>query len=781
MHYSTTGITPTESDPVVTAGAAIPVTQSLTLSVRSFKAGAPPSEVSAATYVLKAVAPSLSPAGGVYASTQSVMLSTTTSSSTIRYTVDGRTPTIYSTAYTTPLTVAAPTTIRALATRAGWTPSDVVTATYWVAPPATLIAPTISPAAGTYATERVVTITPAESGASVRYTIDGTDPTSQSPLYVRAFAITQTVTIKARTYKAGYAPGPVASSTFTISLPGLSAAPSMSPTGGRFTTQRVVTLTGPAGATLRYTTNGVDPADTDATIASGNTVIVDRSMVLKVRAWQAGLAPSVVRREDYVITGAIAAGEAYSVALKADGSVWTWGNNTFGQLGDGGTAGRTSPSQVLTGATAIAAGYHHAVALKTDGTVWAWGENYAGEVGDGTTTIRRSPVPVSGLSNVVAVAASFCNSYAVKADGTVWAWGLNWGGQIGDGTTTNRWVPVQVPGLAGVQAIAAGEGFALALVTHGASTGAVWAWGYNSAGQLGDGTTTTRLTPQPVVGASLAKAVFAGRAWAMARTAEDELLLWGVNDNGQMANGVRNSANNAYPVRTGPWIGPVSQLGGGFYHVLAVARDGRLWGWGDNWEFELAYTPSDFRLSVEPIPALSQVLLATGGGFHTLAVATDGQVWVWGKNDAGQLGTGNTGWLAVPTPIAGFSVANNSWLAGDQDSDGLATWREYQLGTDPLSADTDGDGIPDATDTQSGQTATNLDPDGDGLSNALEVALRTDPYSADTDGDTVPDGADAFPLDPSRWQAPAADPNDHTPPVITLIYPTNARPVGGGL
>jgi hypothetical protein len=126
--------------------------------------------------------------------------------------------------------------------------------------------------------------------------------------------------------------------------------------------------------------------------------------------------------------------------------------------------------------------------------------------------------------------------------------------------------------------------------------------------------------------------------------------------------------------------------------------------------------------------------------------------------------------------VPSFVLATNTWLSGDQDNDGLNTWREYQLGTDPLSSDTDGDGISDGAAAATGRE-TNLDPDGDGVSTALEVLTGTDPYNPDTDGDGVNDGADAYPLDPTRWQAPSPDPNDHTPPVITLTEPTNAVPV----
>ena len=781
MRYTTTGATPTESDPVVPAGTGVPISDPGTLIVRSFKTGAPPSETASATYTLKVVGPSFSPGSGTYASAQSVALSTTTTSATIRYTTDGSTPTTSSSAYSTALTVAASLTVKAFATRAGWVSSDIVAGTYWVTLPA-MAAPTISPPAGTYATQRVVAITSPESGASIRYTLDGTDPTAQSPLYLRALGVGQPMTVKARVFKAGHSAGAVAASTFTITQTGLSVAPTMTPAGGRFTTQQVVTVTGPAGATLRYTTTGVDPTVTDGTIASGATVTVDRSMVLKVRAWETGLAASVVRREDYVITGALAAGENHSIALKADGTVWTWGDGYWSQIGDGGTAGRTSPVQVVSGAVAIAAGFHHSLVLKADGTVWAWGENSGGEVGDGTTAPRSSPVLVTGLTNVVALAGSFHNSYALKADGTVWAWGPNASGQIGDGTTTTRLTPVQVPGLTGVKAIAAGHGFALALVSHGAQAGAVWAWGANNTGQLGDGSTSTALTPQQVAGATRVKSLIAGLNWAGARTADDELLLWGSNDSGQMANGVLGGANTLAPVRTAPWMGPLTDVSAGYSHALTIGKSGRMWGWGRSCEYQLAMGAAcQYRPTAEEVPSFPNAALVMAGGYHTLAVAPDGQVWAWGYNGQGALGDGTLTWRSTPTQVPGFTLATNTFLAGDQDNDGLSTWREYQLGTDPLSADTDGDGIPDGTDIQSGDGATDLDPDGDGLSNALETALGTDPYNADTDGDTVPDGLDAYPRDATRTQAPAPDPNDVTPPVITLIYPTNARPVGGGL
>jgi len=204
---------------------------------------------------------------------------------------------------------------------------------------------------------------------------------------------------------------------------------------------------------------------------------------------------------------AISGGYDYSLALKSDGTVWAWGVNSFWQLGDGTNVGyRCTPVQVMTsegvglsGVTSISSGNHHALALKSDGTVWAWGRNAMGQLGDGMTTNGHSPVQVSGLSGIVAITVNGAHSLALKSDGTVWAWGQNQYGRLGDGTTTDRDMPVQVSNLSGVVAITAGQCHSMALKDDGT----VWAWGYNHDGQLGDGTTTLyagRHTPVQVVG-----------------------------------------------------------------------------------------------------------------------------------------------------------------------------------------------------------------------------------------------------------------------------------------
>jgi alpha-tubulin suppressor-like RCC1 family protein len=777
LHYTLNGSNPTQGDPVVVSGASVAITLSATLKVRAWKPGAVSSEVSTATYELKVVAPLLSPGTGQYGSAQNVAMSTTTPGATLRYTLDGTEPGVDATQYSGPITVAETRTVKARAFKAGWTSSDSSPASYWISA-GTVATPTIAPGGGPLATVSLVTLASTTTGATIRYTLDGSDPTPSSPRYTHSLLVVRTTTVKARGYLMGFTPSSVATATYVLDPAGQLALPSISPAGGRFATKQTVIITGPAGATLRYTTTGIDPVDTDSTIASGGTLVVDRAQIVKVRAWQAGSTPSAVQRADFLITGAVAAGQQHSLALSADGVVRTWGRGLEGQIGDGTSWSRVEPTAVFTDAVGIAGGQYFSLAVRADGTVWAWGSNGYGQLGDGTTTQRTTPVQVVGLSGVIAVAAGWQHSIALKSDGSVWAWGDNAYGQLGDGTTISRSSPVQVLGATGVTAIAAGEGFSMALQRDGAAGGSVWTWGLNTYGQLGDGSVLNRAVPVRVPGVADAAGIAAGRAFGVMRTVSGSARAWGRNETAQLGNvtGVSSLSPTALPV-----LSTTLSVSAGANHALATTPSGRVWGWGTTANSQLGtlqYFASTGVGTPILVPGITGVVGTAAGWQQTLLVRADGTVWAAGSTISTGLG-GET--YTTIQQIPGLSLAPNAWLLTDGDGDGLPAWQEYLVGVDPLLADSNGNGLSDAIDVARNGPLGHPDDDGDGVPNVLEIARGTDPFEVDTDGDTVSDLLDDYPLDPTRSQKPPPNPLDTTPPVIILIYPTTAVPIGGGL
>jgi Alpha-tubulin suppressor and related RCC1 domain-containing proteins len=336
----------------------------------------------------------------------------------------------------------------------------------------------------------------------------------------------------------------------------------------------------------------------------------------------------------------VSAGYYHTLALKEDGTVWTWGYNGYGQLGDGTTTDSTVPSQVsgLTDVVSVAAGSHYSLAIKSDGTVWGWGNNNFGQLGDGSTTNRTTPVQVSGLTGVVSIAAGGYHSLAVKSDGTVRAWGYNSNGQLGDGTTTSRTTPVQVSGLTGVVSISAGVYYSIAAK----SDGTVRAWGWNPYGQLGDGTTTNRTSPVQVNGITGVVSVVAGGSHAIAVKSNGTVWGWGYNHNGQLGDG-EIWTKSTTPVQTIGLANTVSAAAG-YQHSLAMKTNGTIWGWGSSGYTTGSSTP-------ELIVGITDSVFVEAGHYHNIAVDSDGTIWAWGFNNYGQLGDGTTTNSATPVQV----------------------------------------------------------------------------------------------------------------------------------
>ena len=472
-----------------------------------------------------------------------------------------------------------------------------------------------------------MTISSATSGATIRYTVDGTAPTFASPIYGGPVSMAASGTLKARAFKNDHSPSGTGSADYTID--GTRAAiPTIGPGSGRFATGLQVTISSvTAGATIRYTTNGLDPTETDTAIASGSTILVSRSLRVKAKAWLSGLDPSAVAVADYDIVGNVAAGEQHTLVLKSDGTVWAFGANTSGQIGDTTSQERRTPVQVtgLTNVVAITAGSLHSLALKADSTVWAWGASDMGQIGDGTNSTRFQPVQVlSGaapLSGVVAIAAGRYHSLALKADGTVFAWG-GWHQNAGGGYLID-YRAVQVPTLTGISAISAGAQHSVALKTDGAATGTGWVWGKNDDGPLGDGTTSIGVVPTKVV--EDVTAVAAGALNTFFQKPDGTVVATGRSDRGQLGEGGVTSRTSILAAFVTPGV---KQLSPGGHHTLALKSDGTVWGSGYNVAGELG--DGTFTQRTTPVQTgLIRDVVAVAAGHRTPASTPPRMVIRW--------------------------------------------------------------------------------------------------------------------------------------------------------
>jgi len=360
--------------------------------------------------------------------------------------------------------------------------------------------------------------------------------------------------------------------------------------------------------------------------------------------------------------------------VRANSTVACWGLNSSGQLGDGTTTTtRLTPTAVpgLVNAVAIAAGSFHTCVLVSDGNVRCWGDNQFGQLGDGGASgpLSRVPVAVSGLANAVAIAAGHEHTCALLADGTARCWGDNSIGQLGDGTTNNRSTPGPFPAgsLGNVAAIAPGRDHTCVLLASGVAR----CWGLNSSGQLGNSSFNNSFTPV-VVALSNAVAVSAGHFHSCALQADGAARCWGRNANGEL--GIGSTTNQSTPIAVGLLANAVA-IAPGVGHTCALLAGGTLVNngdarcWGDNSVGQLGNS-STISSSLTPVvvrtvitrqgltigsPLLRTVGITTGGR-HSCALLATGGVSCWGDNSSGQLGNNSTTNQFGPVGVPSFTL-----------------------------------------------------------------------------------------------------------------------------
>lgn len=382
-------------------------------------------------------------------------------------------------------------------------------------------------------------------------------------------------------------------------------------------------------------------------------------------------------------------------ALKKDGTVWAWGGNGSGELGNGTNGDSITPVQVagLSDVSALAASSGNAFALKKDGSLWGWGYNGQGALGTGNMTNSSTPVQVPGLPPIVSVATRYGSTYAVGSDGSVWAWGNNFMGVLGNGSDINAYSPVRIPVPEAATSVYTG-GYTAYVLT---SRGSVWSWGDNGQGQLGNGTTTASKTPVPVTGLSGAKSLVTTRGSVVYALMPDQTVkVWGEGSGGALGNGTYGQSSVPIDV---PNVAPVTQLAAAPGYTFARQGNGTVLAWGNGWNGALGTGNTNTTATPTPVVGISNAVSVATGGFWSLALLSDGTVRSWGVGYRGTLGNGTlTESNPVPVNVTGLSgvvsiIANsNTDTAYAVTSDGSVwSWGSTPLGrsaADQVSAAT---------------------------------------------------------------------------------------------
>jgi alpha-tubulin suppressor-like RCC1 family protein len=431
---------------------------------------------------------------------------------------------------------------------------------------------------------------------------------------------------------------------------------------------------------------------------------------------------------------AVAAGGYHTLALTTNGTVWAWGNNEGGQLGIGDTSytNRTTPSFVgfdingewFDSINMMDGGDSHTVALKTNGTIWSWGSNGGGQLGLGDNSSSEIPIQIglysldsdgfpvlfSADSDWAQITAGVFHSLGLKTNGTLWSWGWNNNGALGQGDGTSRNTPTLIGTQSDWVAVTAGGGrigdlipdHSLALKT----VGTLWGWGANWYGQLGDGTTDNRFMPSQIGTQSDWFVVAAGTVHTIALKTNRTIWGWGANWYGQLGLGDGSSRNTPSQIGTqSDW----SVIATGDSHTIALKTNRTIWGWGTNGVGQLG------RIGDNTIPGQigsdSDWSLSAAGYDHTIGIKLNQTLWIWGQNNYGQLGLGDTinryipCRLSSPTPPLNLTVSLVSstqstifWVDNSNNEDGFEIERKTGAGGTYSQIDTVISGVTSYSD-----------------------------------------------------------------------------------
>jgi hypothetical protein len=382
----------------------------------------------------------------------------------------------------------------------------------------------------------------------------------------------------------------------------------------------------------------------------------------------------------------IAAGHlSANLALQAH-AVWVWHD----RFSSGSDFERNYPRRIseLSSISSVSAGERHVLALRSDGTIWTWGENALGQLGDGTYTTRAVPAAVPGVSSIVSAKAGGLHTLALQQDGSLLAWGDNSYGQLGTGDTVGSATPKPVIGLQDVRKIAAGYQRSVALKNDGT----VWTWGYDHYA----GRDIFNSSPAAVPELSDAIDVAAGYEHTIAVKSDGTVWAWGSNYSNQIGNGNPWWKFQAIPAQV-PNLSNIVKVASSYDHTLALTADGTVWAWGANSSGQLGDGTNQSRQAPVQVSALTNVIAIAASYSCSLAMKSDGTIWAWGD---GSVGTVPGADLHVPQLVAlGLMDTNQNGMddrwetqflgnmdqSGDDDfdGDGISNRKEFLRRTDP--------------------------------------------------------------------------------------------------
>ena len=348
----------------------------------------------------------------------------------------------------------------------------------------------------------------------------------------------------------------------------------------------------------------------------------------------------------------VSAGGSHTIGIRTGGTLWSWGRNNFGQLGTAGVPSSSSNVPIQVGFDSdwsmVSAGSSFAVVLKTNGTIWGFGLNTSGQLGNNSTTNASVPIQIGADSDWAYISSGDAFTLAIKNNGTLWGWGDNTGGQLGNGTSGSgnmMLVPTQI-GTSNWLKVSGGTNHTLAIKTDGT----LWGWGTNNNGKLGNGTTVDSYVPIQISALTTWQSVMAGQSHSVAKKNDGTVWTWGDNTNGQLGDGTSGAtAYKTSPQNIGMSVS--TSIARGYQHTLLRKNDGKLYAWGGNTSGQLGDGSNTQKVLPVLINNDSDWVTIDSKATHTVALKSDGSLYAWGSNLNGKLGDGTFVDKNVPTIV----------------------------------------------------------------------------------------------------------------------------------